>query len=103
MTTHRSLHDRFRFGAPGSGASLEQGTSIPQDTKVGSGGVAGVEERRLTVFHFRWQDCERDCTKVLTLAEQGGNVKALYRRALARKERKLFDEARNGEGPLLPG
>jgi hypothetical protein len=52
---------------------------------------------RLIVFlFFRWQDCERDCTKVLGLTGQAENVKALYRRALARKERKLFEEARNG-------
>lgn len=34
----------------------------------------------------RWQDVIRDCTTVLSLPGHGDNVKALYRRALARQE-----------------
>ncbi|GHJ88435.1 hypothetical protein NliqN6_4837 [Naganishia liquefaciens] len=49
----------------------------------------------------KWQDCERDCTKVLSLAGQGRNVKALYRRASARKECRLFDQARSDLEALL--
>ncbi|KAJ9098801.1 hypothetical protein QFC19_006278 [Naganishia cerealis] len=51
--------------------------------------------------HHRWQDCERDCSRVLALAGQGGNVKALYRRALARKELKLYKNAKDDLETLL--
>lgn len=43
----------------------------------------------------RWQDAERDCTTALEL--QKSNIKALYRRALARKGMKRYDEALEGE------
>lgn len=43
----------------------------------------------------RYADAERDCT--IALEKQKGNIKALYRRALARKGMEKFDEAIAGE------
>ncbi|KAJ9124086.1 hypothetical protein QFC22_000881 [Naganishia vaughanmartiniae] len=49
----------------------------------------------------KWQDAERDCSRVLGLAGQKGNVKALYRRALARKELKSYKDAKSDLEVLL--
>jgi len=53
---------------------------------------------RFRVNEIRWKDAERDCTSAITLPEGGRNVKALYRRALARKA--LMDVAGALEGKL---
>lgn len=44
----------------------------------------------------RWKDAERDCTTALELAAQQPSVKALYRRALARKALDDLDGAMQG-------
>jgi hypothetical protein len=42
----------------------------------------------------RWQDVVRDCNTVLNLPSQSKNIKALFRRSLARRE--LGDEEQDG-------
>jgi hypothetical protein len=42
----------------------------------------------------RWQDVVRDCNTVLGLPSQSKNIKALFRRSLARRE--LGDEEQDG-------
>lgn len=44
---------------------------------------------------LRYADAERDCSHALSI--QGGNVKALYRRALARKGLEQYERAIAGE------
>jgi hypothetical protein len=45
----------------------------------------------------RYEDAERDCTSALRIAE--GHVKALYRRAMARKGLERYAEALQGATP----
>lgn len=44
----------------------------------------------------RWQDVIRDCNSVLALPNQASNVKALFRRSLARRETAEEDGALKG-------
>jgi hypothetical protein len=50
----------------------------------------------------RWKDAERDCSTAISLAKGEANVKALYRRSLARKALGEIDGAIEGESSYLP-
>ena len=81
--------------------SLHDGNRVqprrPDRLHESSCGISQARKVRipLTLLTTRYEDVERDCTAALRLDEQ--NLKALYRRALARRGMRRVDEAKRGE------
>jgi hypothetical protein len=78
---YRSLHHSYSL-QPSTWTGVYQSSScLSQAREVGSCSLSGP----VLADWIRWKDAERDCSSAINLLKGDTNVKALYRRALARK------------------